>query len=35
MTEDVLGEVMPATSSKEAWDILSNMFSSTSQRGVV
>jgi hypothetical protein len=35
MTEDVLGDVLPATSSKEAWDILSNMFSSVSQRGVV
>jgi hypothetical protein len=35
MTEDVLGDVMTATSSKEAWDILNNMFSSASRARIV
>jgi hypothetical protein len=35
MTEDVLSDVMIVSSSKEAWDILNNMFSSASRACIV
>jgi transposase InsO family protein len=35
MIEDVLGDVMTVSSSKEAWDILKNMYSSASRARIV